>query len=436
MPRPPSLDVEYFTEFWNHPPMNTIHTTRSARRHVPLRRLSAHLFAALSLAVLASCGGGGDKAGDQVVLSSPSGQQLKVVTVTGGLVHPWAVAFLPDGRALVTEREGSMRYISDDGLTTSEPIKGIPAVQTGDQAGLLDVQLDPDYATSPWVYWTYSEPGTGADEGKSGTAVARGKLVNDTMTDVQVIFRQTPKVTGLGHYGSRLVFAKDKTLFVTLGERQKDDPANPGVENAQNLTKHLGKVVRIQRDGSLPGDNPHWDVAGALPEIWSMGHRNPQGAALHPVTGELWVNEHGPQGGDEVNRVLPGHNYGWPLRSYGCPYGSPVGEACRVANGAPHAPDFDEPITFWVPTSIAPSGMAFYTANKHPDWQGNLFVGSLAGQALWRLTLVNNTVTAREALFTNALGRIRDVRQGPDGWIYLLTEHTSDGVGQLRRVER
>jgi glucose/arabinose dehydrogenase len=254
--------------------------------------------------------------------------------------------------------------------------------------------------------------------------------VGSTLQDVAVIFRQMPKLPGDAHFGSRLAFRADRTLFVTLGERQRDDPSNPGMQYAQNVASHLGKVVRIQRDGSLPPDNPNLGIGGAQPEIWSLGHRNPQGAAIHPGTGELWLSEHGPQGGDEINRVVAGGNYGWPIRSYGCPYGAPVGDACRVGGGT-HAPTYVEPVSYWVPTSIAPSGLMFYTGDRFPEWQGNAFVGALAGQALWRVALNGNTEVARERLFAGLGERIRCVRQGPDGWIYLLT----DG-GKLIRIER
>lgn len=393
-------------------------------------RLIRTLLAVMALGLLIDCGGG--QPGDQVVTLSPNGTPVKAVVVTTGLASPWGLAFLPDGSMLVTEKAGQMRQVSADGRTVSAPIMGLPAVAASGQGGLLDVQIDPDYSSSPWVYWTYAEPGTGAESGLAGTAVARGQLDSGTMRHIEVIFRQSPKVSGTGHFGSRLVFARDKTLFVTLGERQRDDPAAPSNLYAQDLSKHLGKVVHIQRDGSLPSNNPDFGVSGAQPEIWSWGHRNPQGAALHPTTGELWLSEHGPQGGDEINRVLPGHNYGWPLRSYGCPYGSTPGEACRVGGGT-HTPQYDEPLTYWVPISIAPSGMAFNSGSRYAGWEGNLFVGALAGEALWRLTLQGSTVSAREMLFSGMLGRIRDVRQGPDGWLYLLTDSDQ---GRIVRIER
>ena len=335
---------------------------------------------------------------------------------TAALAEPWGMAFLPDGRILVTQKGGSLVIVSANGQTVGAPVSGIPAVASAGQGGLLDVALDPDFATDPWVYMTFSEPGVGTEAALSGTAVARGRLAGNALSAVEVIFRQTPKVDGAGHFGSRLVFRNDKTLFVTLGERQKFTPA-------QDVTGHLGKVVRINRDGTVPSGNATTLGAGARPEIWSYGHRNPQGAALHPSTGELWMTEHGPQGGDEVNISRVGNNYGWPTKSYGCNYGDPVvnndNTACRIGGGV-HAPGYVEPLTFWVPFSIAPSGLCFYTGSLFPEWQGNLFMGALAGQALWRLTLNGNTVASREALFPGA--RVRAVKQGPDGALYMLTD--------------
>ena len=401
--------------------MNTIDQDR--------RRLSL-LFGIAG--VLAACGGGSSSPPPSPVPFTPSppppgAGQPTTVTFRSGLTNPWGMAFLPDGRILVTERGGTMRIVSADGSNLGAPMSGIPAVHAAGQGGLLDVAIDPDFATTPWVYFSYSEDGSGG----SGTAVARGQLNGNALTNVQPIFQQSPKLGGDGHYGSRLVFAPDKTLWVTLGERQTDDPANPGNDNAQNLAKHLGKVVRIHRDGSVPSDNPFVSTAGALPQIYSYGHRNPQGAALHPVTGELWLNEHGPQGGDEINRVQRGRNYGWPQRSYGCPYGAPAGPGCQV-NGGTHAPEYEEPLAYWVPTSTAPSGMMFYTGDRFPEWRGSVFVGALAGTGIWRFPVNGNTLGNREQLFTS-LGRIRDVRQGPDGWIYLLTDSAS---GRIVRIAR
>lgn len=372
----------------------------------------------LSAALLSACGGGGGSgptAPDPPPFV-PGPVTLRTETLATGLVNPWGLAFLPDGRMLVTERPGRMRLVAPDGQL-SAPLAGLPAVRAEGQGGLLDVALDPDFATSPWVYWTYAEPGTGAEAGLSGTALARGRLVGSTLESVQVLRRQQPRLAGTGHYGARIAFAPDKTLYLVLGERQQDDPARPGTDAAQNPAVDLGKVLRLNRDGS------------GVVQV-SLGHRNPQGAAVHPATGELWLVEHGPQGGDELNRVRPGRNYGWPLRSYGCPYGAPVGEACRVGGGT-HAPDYEEPLTTWVPTSIAPSGLAFYTGTRIPQWTGSLFTGALAGQALWRLTLAGDAVTAREPLFGELNARIRDVRAGPDGALYLLTD---DANGRLIRI--
>ncbi len=337
--------------------------------------------------------------------NNPGAGPTVASTFSSGLIEPWAMAFLPDGRSLVTQKSGSLVIVSADGKQVSSPVAGVPAVVAAGQGGLMDVALDPDFATDPWVYLTYSQSGPGG----SGTAVARGRLVGNTLQNVAVIFQQLPKVSGDGHFGSRLVFRSDKTLYVTLGERQKGSPS-------QDLATHLGKVVRINRDGSVPLGNPNFGV-GSKPELWSVGHRNPQGAALHPSTGDLWVNEHGPQGGDEVNIARAGQNFGWPVKSYGCNYGDPVGDNCRIGGGV-HAPTYVEPLTTWTPTSVAPSGLLFYSGAMFPEWQGNVFMGALRGQAVWRLVLDGNTVQSREALFKGE--RIRDVRQGPDGAIYLL----------------
>jgi aldose sugar dehydrogenase len=348
--------------------------------------------------------------------SAVSAQPLKPVTVASGLENPWAVAFLPDGRALVTERPGRMRLVDREGKV-SEPIAGVPAVVAGGQGGLLDVVLDPQFASNQLVYWSYSEAG----EGGAGTAVARGKLEGNKLVDVQVIFRQQPKVSGALHFGSRLVFARDGKLFIGLGDRftRKDD--------AQTLNTHLGKVVRIERDGKVPADNPFATTPEALKEIWSYGHRNIQGAALHPQTGALWTHEHGPQGGDEVNVTNAGNNHGWPVITYGRNYG--IGT--RIGEGTERA-DVQPAVITWVP-SIAPSGMAFLTSERYPGWKGNLFVGALRGQTLVRLELEGNKVAKEERLLTDLGERIRDVRQGPDGWLYLLTDSRN---GRLVRLER
>ena len=390
---------------------------------------SAAAMSALIALTIAACGGG-SSSGAAPATDGPAASGAPRATVLGvTLASPWGLAFLPDGRMLVTQKGGSLVIVRADGSAVDATVGGVPAVNASGQGGLLDVALDPDFATDPWIYLTYSEDG----DGGAGTALARGRLINNELQDLAVIWRQAPKVNSGSHFGSRIVFRSDKTLYVTVGERGQDDPANPTAQNAQNVAKTLGKVVRLNRDGSIPPGNPVFAAAGALPGLWSLGHRNPQGAALRPGTDELWLTEHGPQGGDELNRVLAGRNYGWPLVSYGCPYGAPVGDACRVGGGT-HAPNYEEPKSFWVPTSIAPAGLAFYNADKFPEWQGNAFAGALAGRSLWRIVLdANGNVSAREEVAAvKALGkRIRDVRQGPDGWLYLLSDD-----GKLIRIER
>ena len=343
----------------------------------------------------------------------------KVVTVAQGLVNPWSLAFLPDGRLLVTEKPGRLRIVGSNGAM-GPPISGLPALSVGGQCGLLDVALDPKFADNRFIYLSYAEPASGGESGNS-TAVARAKLGDNALTDVRVIFRQQPKYSSSAHCGGRLVFARDGKLFVTLGDRfaRKDD--------AQTLNNHHGKVVRIEPDGQVPKDNPFVGRAGALPEIWSLGHRNVQGGALHPTTGELWTHEHGPQGGDEVNVTEAGRNYGWPLLTYGRNYGT----GTRIGEEGPQ-PGYEQPLKVWVP-SIAPSGMAFLTSERYPGWKGSLFVGALRGEMLVRLTLDGRKVTGEERLLTDLKERIRDVRQGPDGWLYLLTD---SGNGRIVRLER
>ena len=351
----------------------------------------------------------------QKITASPSADYTLFVTeLQSGLQSPWGMAFLPDKRMLVTRKAGQLLIVSADGKSILATLGNLPAVASQGQGGLLDVALDPDFVQNKFVYWSYAEPGTGREKGLSGTAVARGRLQGDSLQSIQVIYRQTPKVKGNGHFGSRLVFGKDKTLFITLGDRQKFTPA-------QDMAQSIGKVVRIQRDGSLPKDNPKWLHPKALPEIYSLGHRNPQGAALHPLSGALWVSEHGPQGGDEINRVQAGKNYGWPVASYGCNYGEPVGEECRLGGGK-HAPKYVEPLSMWVPTSVAPSNFIFYSGPACPKWQGHVLMGSLAGTALWRVQYAGEKEVKRERLLADLGERIRNVEQGPDGMVYLLTD--------------
>ncbi len=338
---------------------------------------------------------------------------VRVVTVAEGLEHPWGLAFLPDGRMLVTERPGRLRVVDADGRL-GPPIEGLPPLHVEGQGGLLDVALDPHYADKGWIYLSFAEAG----EGGAGTAVARGKLKGNRLTDVEVIFRQQPKVKGGLHFGSRLVFARDGTLFVTLGERYQK-------ERAQRLDEDLGKIVRINPDGSIPPDNPFVGHRDARPEIFSLGHRNVQGATSNPDTGRLWTAEHGAQGGDEINRPEPGKNYGWPIITYGRDYsGEPIGEGTAK-------PGLEQPFHYWDP-SIAPSGMTFYTGDRFPAWRQNLFIGSLKFGLLVRLELGSDGVTHEERLFEDLGERIRDVRQGPDGRLYLLTDSPE---GRILRIE-
>lgn len=346
--------------------------------------------------------------------------KISVETVASGLEHPWALAFLPDGNFLVTERPGRLRIVTSKG-EVKKPIAGVPEVDARNQGGLLDVALDPDFEENRLVYLTYAEKGEG---GTNGTAVARGHLtesMSPQLRNVEVIFRQTPKKDSMLHFGSRLVFDNEGHLFVALGERSRVGMR----EESQDLHSHLGKVVRIWPDGTVPEDNPFVGEKGALPEIWSYGHRNQQGAALHPETGRLWTNEHGPRGGDEINIPQAGKNYGWPIVSYGTEYsGAPVGD------GESAAPGMESPIYHWTP-SIGVSGMAFYTGDAIPEWQGSLFVGGLARPSLRRLTLDGEKVAGEETLLEDLGARIRDVRQGPDGALYLLTD---DEDGKLLRI--
>jgi glucose/arabinose dehydrogenase len=353
-------------------------------------------------------------------LLKSSDYTLQVTELNAELKSPWGMAFLPDGRLLVSQKSGSIALLSRDGRRIEQTITGLPRTASQGQGGLLDVILDPEFATTSWLYWSYAEPGEG---GLSGTAVARAKLINGRLQATEIIYRQIPKVESAGHFGSRLVFGRDKSLFITLGDRQKFTPA-------QDMKQSIGKVVRIQRDGRIPVDNPKWKATGVRPEIYSLGHRNPQGAALHPDTGVLWLSEHGPQGGDEINRIRAGGNYGWPNASYGCHYGEPVGEDCRLGGGK-HAPRYIEPNSAWGPRSIAPSGMLFYTGAEFPQWRNQVLMGALAGAALWRVRFDDDKEIRRERLLGDLGERIRDVEQGPDGSVYLLSDS-----GKLLKISR
>lgn len=329
--------------------------------------------------------------------------EIEVRLVARGLNFPWGMTFMPDGNLLVTERVGRLRIVSPDGQV-SEPIKGVPKVFSMQQGGLLDVEIDPNFASNQIIYLSYAEP----EGAKAGTAVAKAKLVDDRLENLQVIFRQIPKTVGAQHFGSRLIFAPDGNLFITLGDRAKY------IEESQNLSNHLGKLIRIRPDGSIPKDNPYVENTKAKPEIWSYGHRHIQGAAINPKTGDLWLHEHGPRGGDEINIPKPGKNYGWPKASYGVHYSMiPIKDEHEEQG-------FEEPIYYWTP-SIAPSGMIFYNGNLFPGWRGNLFVGALAGRHVARLVVDGDKIAGEEQLLQNTL-RFRDVEQGPDGAIYLLSD--------------
>ncbi len=391
-----------------------IRDRRIARYHAGVMACLIRTARPAATALLLACALGWLSAGQPAHAEVPT---LNPVTVAEGLVHPWGLAFLPDGRLLVTERAGRMRIVTPRG-EVGPPLAGLPPVDARAQGGLLDVALDPKFADNRLVYWSYVEPGS---QGRNGTAVARGRLADGRLDSVQVIFRQVPKLAGVAHFGSRLVFGRDGRLLVTLGDRFTRRDA------AQTLDNHLGKVVRIEPDGKVPADNPFVRTPRALPEIWSLGHRNVQGAALHPSTGELWTHEHGPEGGDELNIDLAGRNYGWPVVSHGVDYGS----GTKIGEGVGKA-GIEPPLTHWVP-SIAVSGMAFLTSDRYPGWKGSLFLGSLRARALVRLELDGRKVVKEERYLADRIGRIRDVRQGPDGWLYLLTDHAD---GRIVRVER
>ena len=382
-----------------------------------ITRYSIGLMPQLTCLVLLACFLAGSPLQTQAQAPrSPTPESMKgalgVQTIAKGLEHPWSLAFLPDKRMLVTERPGRLRLVAPDGRL-SEPLSGIPRVYASGQGGLLDVVLSPTFEKDRLVYLSFAESG----QGGAGTAVARGRLGDGGLENTQVIWRQQPKVGGSNHWGSRIVFRRDGTLFVTLGDRFNHS------DSAQDLSTTIGKIVRINPDGSAPRDNPFVKRAGALPEIWSYGHRNVQAAAVHPDTGQLWTVEHGARGGDELNNPQAGKNYGWPVISYGRHYSFlPIGEGTAKEG-------MEQPVYYWDPV-IAPSGMVFYTADLFAGWKNNLLIGSLTPGLLTRLLMKEGKVAQEERYLGDVGERIRDVRQAPDGSLYLLTDA---GNGRILR---
>jgi len=372
------------------------------------RRLPLPTLTVLALLVIPAVGQEAPRSPTPKPVTLPARQ----VDVARGLDHPWGLAFLPDGRMLVTERAGRLRIVGRDG-ELSEPVAGVPQVRAGGQGGLLDVALSPTFAQDRLVYLSFSEPG----EGGAGVAVARGRLGERGLEGTQTIWRQQPKVGASIHWGSRLVFRRDGTLFVTLGDRSSRD-------HVQDLGATIGKIVRINPDGTIPRDNPFVGRDGVRPEIWSYGHRNAQAAALD-ARGQLWTVEHGARGGDELNNPQPGRNYGWPVISYGVEYsGWKIGEGTAK-------PGMEQPVYYWDPV-IAPSGATFYTGDAFPDWRGDLLIGSLNPGGLVRLRLTDGRVTDETHYVIDPGERVRNVRQGPDGLIYVLTDTPR---GRVIRIE-
>jgi glucose/arabinose dehydrogenase len=377
----------------------------------PFRRLLFVLAAGLTSA----CAGG---AAAQDGMQTSDQETFRVTTLADGLDHPWGMAFLPEegpggGGLLITERAGRLNLFKDGSL---QRVSGLPEnIVVRGQGGLLDVALHPDFADNGWVYLSYA----GEAGGEAGTEVARARLEGTTLIDVMVIFSAHPKTPGSAHYGGRLLFDRAGQLYIALGDRRNY------MQEAQKLSSHLGGVIRVNDDGSVPDDNPFVGDGDALPEIFTYGHRNVQGMTLHPATGAVWTHEHGPRGGDEVNILKAGANYGWPAITYGIDYSG------AIISEKTQAPGMEQPVVYWVP-SIAPSGMAFYQGDLFPEWRGDLFVGALAGRHLRRLELDGDRVTGQEELLADLGERIRDVETGPDGYLYLLTDATN---GRLLRLE-
>lgn len=382
-----------------------------------LARLCTTCLLSAGVSMFTSCGSVqiGSTVGAGELPSGVESEQARfsVEQVTVGLEHPWGMAFLPDGRMLVTERPGRLRLVEADGTLDPAPLKGVPTAFARGQGGLLDVALHPDFESNRLVYLSFSQ----LDGRAAVTAVARGVLDDEGLTEMEVIFASNGRTSQTRHFGSRLAFDAEGRLWVTHGDRGDRDLA-------QDPGSHAGSVLRLTDGGGVPGDNPFAGQTGAMPEIYSIGHRNPQGLAIHPATGAIWIHEHGPRGGDEVNIIKPGANYGWPVVSQGREYAS------GKAVGASEAEGMTPAIHVWDP-SIAPSGMAFYEGEAFPEWQGDLFVGALAFQLLARLELDGDTVVHEERLLEDALGRIRDVSVGLDGFVYLLIDDDDGGLYRL-----
>jgi aldose sugar dehydrogenase len=343
---------------------------------------------------------------------------FNIVTLVEGLQNPWSIAWLPDGRMLVTERAGRLRVVSTDFKLDPKPIDGLPKIVVGGQGGLFDVVLHPGYKDNGWIYISYS----GAGDGGHGTELMRAKLDGYRLVESQVLFRLQPKSGAGQHFGGRIVFDGKGHVYLTLGDRGEQN-------RAQRLDDHAGSVIRLNEDGSVPKDNPFVNRNTARPEKFTLGNRNIQGAALHPKTGDLWTHEHGPQGGDEINIIRAGRNYGWPVITYGANYGTgtKIGEGTQKAG-------MEQPLLHWVP-SIAPSGMAFYDGDKFPNWRGNILIGALKDDLLVRIELDGEKIVREERMMRDAIGRIRDVRVGPDGLVYVLTDERRGVIARLEPVK-
>ena len=364
--------------------------------------------------------GSSTRAADPVLRSAL--HDYRLVTVAENLVQPWSVATLPDGDVLITERPGRLRIVRK-GTLVPTPVEGVPAVFQSRQGGLFEVAPHPQFASNRLLYMTYAKP---QPDGQSTTALIRARFENDRLTNIQPLFESVSK--GQGHYGGKIAFDGKGFLYLTLGDRQVPPEGNLEAHPAQDLTNHHGKLIRLHDDGRVPADNPFVARQGARPEIWSYGHRNVQGIAINQTTGDVWADEHGPQGGDELNLIQKGRNYGWPVIGFGVNY-----TTGKAIHSGTMRDGMEQPTQIWVP-SIGISGAMFYTGDRFPQWKGNLFVGGLAGQRLDRLTLQGTTVTMRESLVAG-MGRIRDVRQGLDGFIYLVTEDRDGKPTPVYRME-